>query len=238
MEKYIIPSSVLIRSDAAFPPWRIAPLSPRLRNWRLPLYGCATGGARNAGFVAVDDKKYFGQNNGSMKDAPEPTASGQGLEGVLLANRDRLIRFLITRGAGDAAEDVFQELWMRLSSRPSGPIGDPMSYLFRAANNHMLDRYRSERQLGMRELAWGDASTASDPSADTALISREQLKQADAAIDALGARTATIFRSFRLENKSQRAIAAEQGVSLSTVESDLRKAYEMLAALRRQFDEQ
>ena len=173
-----------------------------------------------------------------MNNADERLDLVRGIEGVLVANRDRLIRFLVSRGAGDAAEDVFQELWMRLADRSSGPIADPLSYLFRAANNLMLDRYRSSRQGNLREQAWGEAWQASEPSADTALISRQQLKQADAAIDALGERTAAIFRSFRLENKSQRAIAAQHGVSLSTVESDLRKAYGMLAALRRHFDEQ
>lgn len=172
-----------------------------------------------------------------MKDAEERIAPAQGIEGVLLANRDRLIRFLLARGASDGAEDVFQELWMRLSGKPSGPIGDPVSYLYRAANNLMLDRYRSARQSDLREQAWSDASLAGEPPVDSMLISRQQLAEVDAAIDALGERAAGIFRSFRLEGKSQRSIAAEFGVSLSTVESDLRRAYGTLAALRRQFNE-
>lgn len=162
----------------------------------------------------------------------------QGIEGVLLANRSQLIRFLAVRGAGDAAEDMFQELWMRLANRPTGPIADPLSYLYRAANNLMLDRYRSARQAHLREQAWGELSADGQPSAETSLISREQLAKVEATIDALGERSAAIFRRFRLEGSSQRAIAAELGVSISTVENDLRKTYRALAALRRQFDEQ
>ena len=112
----------------------------------------------------------------------------------------------------------------------------------RAANNLMLDRYRSERQAGQREQAWsaagdGNGERSDVPSADRAMIARAELARAEAVLDGLGARTATIFRRFRLDGVSQKAIAAEMGVSLSTVESDLRKAYGALVALRRQLDD-
>ena len=55
-------------------------------------------------------------------------------------------------------------------------------------------------------------------------------------IEATGTRPARIFRRFRVDGAAQRDIAAELGVSLSTVEADLRKVYAALAALRRQFD--
>jgi RNA polymerase sigma-70 factor (ECF subfamily) len=163
-----------------------------------------------------------------------------GIEGILLANRLRLIRFLEAQGAGDAAEDLFQELWMKLSARPTGPVAQPLSYLYRAASNLMLDRYRAQRQALQRDRAWSEATgRESDdrPSAEHSLILREQLARADAALAALGPRVATCFRRFRLDGIEQKAIAAELGVSLSTVESDLRRAYAALVALRRQWDE-
>ncbi|WP_076070329.1 RNA polymerase sigma factor [Sphingomonas montana] len=171
----------------------------------------------------------------------------QGIEAVLLANRDRLVRFLEARGAGDAAEDVFQELWMKLATHPTGPVGQPLSYLYRAANNLMLDRYRSLRQAALRDHAWADPDGAQDrddaaiaqspvTSVERTLIAREELARADAAVTALGPRAATCFRRFRLDGISQKAIAAELGISLSTVESDLRKAYGALVELRRQID--
>lgn len=42
-------------------------------------------------------------------------SAGQGMDAVLLAHRAQLIRFLESHGAGDAAEDLFQELWMRVT---------------------------------------------------------------------------------------------------------------------------
>ena len=171
-----------------------------------------------------------------MTDANQPTDAAQGIEGVLLANRDRIVRFLGVRGAGDAAEDVFQDLWMRLSSRQSGPVADPLSYVMRAANNLMLDRYRAARQRELRDAAWGEAAATAPPSAEAALISREQLALVDREIAATGERPARIFRRFRVDGIAQREIAREMGISLSTVESDLRKVYAVIAAIRRQFD--
>ena len=46
-----------------------------------------------------------------------------------------------------------------------------------------------------------------------------------------------MFRRHRIEGVSQRQIADEFGVSLSTVESDLRRAYGRIVAVRRAIDE-
>ena len=64
----------------------------------------------------------------------------QGLQLVLLNERGRLLRFLAARGAGDEAEDVLQDLWQRVAATPAQPIAEPLSYLFRAAENMMRDR--------------------------------------------------------------------------------------------------
>lgn len=166
-----------------------------------------------------------------------------GLEAVFLANRSRLLGFLKAHGAGDSAEDLLQELWLKLKAARTGPIAQPLSYLYRAANNLMLDRHRSTRQAVQREKSWTEATGATvpgrsdDPASDRALVAREQLALARKALAALGERPAAIFRRHRLDGVSQRDIAAEMGVSLSTVESDLRKAYAAMIALRRSFDE-
>lgn len=160
------------------------------------------------------------------------------MEAVLLANREQLIRFLAARGAGDAAEDVFQELWVHIAGSHTGPVAHPLSYLYRAANNLMLDRYRSARATEMREKAWGEYdSDRVHPSIERSLISREELARVDATINMHGERAAAAFRYFRIEGISQREIAARLGISLSTVEADLRKVYAALAELKGQIDE-
>jgi RNA polymerase sigma-70 factor (ECF subfamily) len=45
-----------------------------------------------------------------------------------------------------------------------------------------------------------------------------------------------VFRKFRIEGVGQRDIAQQLGVSLTTVEKDLQKAYRAMTALRQQFD--
>lgn len=167
----------------------------------------------------------------------KPSAAQGGMAALLLAHRAQLVRFLEARGAGHAAEDLFQELWIKLSAAPTGPIGQPLPYLYRAANNLMLDRFRSAQAAAKREQAWGEVGVEdAPPSTEQQLMSRELLAQTDAAIDALGERPAAIFRAFRLEGQAQRDIAARMGVSLSTVEADLRKVYGALARLKGQAD--
>ncbi len=45
-----------------------------------------------------------------------------------------------------------------------------------------------------------------------------------------------MFRRFRLDGVSQAEIAREMGVSLSSIEKDLQKAYRALARLKAKFD--
>jgi RNA polymerase sigma-70 factor (ECF subfamily) len=210
--------------------------SPRLHRRALPLYDGVIWGTYGAHQGGAHRQKMAFQSKQSMTSSHDRTPAVQGIEGVLLANRDRIVRFLEVRGAGDGAEDLFQDLWMRLTDRRTGPIAEPLPYIMRAANNLMLDRYRSTRQSDLRDKAWGEASAQQSPSTEASLISREQLALVETAITATGERPARIFRRFRVDGLNQRDIASEMGVSLSTVEADLRKVYATLAAMRRQFD--
>ena len=166
-----------------------------------------------------------------------------GLEAVFLANRDTLLRFLAAHGARDAAEDLLHELWIRVRAPRGGPIAAPLAYLYRAANNLMLDRHRALRQAAKRDADWsdiagGDVPGQSDaPPAERVLIAREQARLADQALEAIGPRAATILRRHRIDGVAQRVIAAEMGISLSTVESDLRRGYRAMIALKGRLDE-
>ncbi|TXC70626.1 sigma-70 family RNA polymerase sigma factor [Sphingomonas ginsenosidivorax] len=166
-----------------------------------------------------------------------------GLEAVFLANRGALLRFVASLGAGEAAEDVVHDLWLRIEAAPTGPIASPMSYLYRMANNLMLDRHRAVRQAERRDRDWtettgGAVPGQSDmPSAERVLIAREQAALADEALQSVGPRAAAIFRRHRIDGIEQRVVAAEFGVSLSTVEGDLRKAYQAMLAVKRRLDE-
>ena len=125
---------------------------------------------------------------------------------------------------------------LKASAGASGPIADPLAYLYRTANNLMLDRKRAELRQAKRDHEWSGAADgvgepASDaPSDERVLIARAELEAAEQALEALGERTSTVFRRFRVEGRTQRQIADELGISLSAVEKDLQRAYRAIAA--------
>lgn len=165
-----------------------------------------------------------------------------GLSELFMANRAALLRFLRARGAGDDSEDLLQDIWMKLEAKDLGPVADPLPYLYRMANNLMLDRYRSSTRRERREQDWsqGAGGVMADPSddlpVDERMILNHQLDEARATLRALGPRVEMVFRRFRIEGVGQRAIAQELGVSLTTVEKDLQKAYRAMIALKQKID--
>lgn len=141
---------------------------------------------------------------------------------------------------GDEAEDLLQELWLRAVTADSGPIAKPLSYLYRTAHNLALERYRQAARAQRRDQDWREsvsetiAGVSDEPSAERVLVGRERLRLAEETLLALGQRTATVFRRYRIEGVSQRDIAAELGISLSAVEKDLQKAYHAMIEFRKQ----
>ncbi|WBY08426.1 RNA polymerase sigma factor [Sphingomonas sp. 7/4-4] len=161
-----------------------------------------------------------------------------GLQRVILNERSRLLRFLAARGMSDDAEDALHDLWQRVAAAPAQPIADPLSYLFRAAENLVRDRRRSSVSRDRRHQDWHETSMPSEeaPTSERSLIARERLREVHSTLAALGPRVELVFRKCRLDGLGQAAIARELGVSLSSVEKDLQKAYRALAQLRAQFD--
>lgn len=167
-----------------------------------------------------------------------------GLQQLFEVHREQLLRYLRAHGAGDLAEDLLQELWLRISSERSGPIAAPRSYLFRAATNLMIDHRRSATQAQRRDVEWAGladrlpSSIANDPGPDRQLDSRRKLALVERELGKLPTRAVRIFRSHRIDGRTQREIASQLGLSASTIESDLRMVYQALDELRRRIDEE
>lgn len=166
-----------------------------------------------------------------------------GLGQLLLTMRPRLLRFLVARGVpSDQAEDLFQDLFLKLSDRPSGPIGQPAAYIFQVANNLLLDRRRSRLRREQRENSWTgvdlgeDVETDTGPNAERVLIARDDLRLVERLLDALPSRTSEIFRRYRLHDQPQKQIAADLAISVSAVEKHLQRAYRELVEIRRALD--
>ena len=169
---------------------------------------------------------------------------GDGLLGAaLIAHRAALLRYFIARRVPpDEAEDILQDLVVKLASHPSGPVAEPRAYLYRMAENMLLDRIRSEGRRRGREQAWVAAQSGvsldSDdrPSAERALIARERLAMISAALAALPERTSFVFRRYRIDGVPQRQIGEEIGISLSAVEKHLQRAYHAVIEAQTRLD--
>lgn len=162
-----------------------------------------------------------------------PAGAPAGLEAVYLANRAALLRFLRARGAGDGADDLLQELWLRIVSAPTGPVFDPLNYLFRAANNLLLNRVRHHQRQSARDEAWSDTQFGpGGTEADASLVARAEIAEARRRLTECGSRVEEIFFLFRVEGMRQREIAERLGLSLSAVEKDIQRAYRAIATMR------
>ena len=168
----------------------------------------------------------------------------QGLQLVFEQNREQLLRYLRAHGAGDAAEDLLQELWLKVEAGAKGPISSPRSYLFRAATNLMIDLRRSETQQQRRDEEWSGltdrlpGAAANDPGPERELDGRLKLERVEQELQRLPVRALSIFRQHRIDGLTQREIAERMGISASTIESDLRIVYRLLDDLKRRFDEE
>jgi RNA polymerase sigma-70 factor (ECF subfamily) len=146
-----------------------------------------------------------------------------------------LFRYLCARKvAADEAEDILQDLFVKLEGLKPGPVAEPRAYLHRMAENLLYDRRRSAGWRASREEAWmaarlgGMREADAQPSAERALIAREELELVSAALAGLPDKTLQIFRLYRLDGLRQREIASQLGVSVSSVEKHLRRAYEIV----------
>lgn len=165
-------------------------------------------------------------------------AEAGGLQRVLLEQRPRLLRFIAARGLPDDAEDVLHDLWQKLQFGSQQPVADPVSYLFRAADNLVRDRRRSGARRVQRQQDWHAAvgSDVEEPIGERVIIARQRLREVEAALGALGPRVNEALRRFRVDGLGQAAIAREMTVSVSSIEKDLRKAYDEIERLKAKFD--
>ncbi len=168
-----------------------------------------------------------------------------GLASVFMANRDVLHRFLRARlrGTGDP-EDVLQDLWVKLEALETGPVAEPLAYIYRMAENLVHDRRRSAMRRTNRETEWtkgqinGSLGLAVDsqPDAERHLLACDHLRRVDIVLDGLPERTAFAFRSVRIDGVPQKEIAASMGISLSAVEKHLQKAYRAVLEIQLRLD--
>ena len=172
--------------------------------------------------------------NNTIADSPER----RGLIGLFEQHRHELRRFLVARcGNASDAEDLMQDLWLKLTTLRPGPISNGKAYLFRIANNLVLDRARTALRAAARDGRWvqqelGGASVEErvDPAmpSDEAIAMSQEQALLQHAIAQLPDGAQKALRLYRLDGLSQSEVAQIMGISRSAVEKHLAVAMKHL----------
>lgn len=156
---------------------------------------------------------------------------------VYLAKREDLRRYFAMRlGSPEAAEDIVQDIYLRVARGIEADVASPAAFLYRLGTNLMLDRLRAQRRGQAREAGWRSASTtivggdevAEEPAADTAAAARQHLSQVVEALNDLTPACRRVFRLHKLEGLSHAETAERLGISRSAVEKHVSAALKHL----------
>jgi RNA polymerase sigma factor (sigma-70 family) len=139
---------------------------------------------------------------------------------------------------GDA-EDLTQEVFIRLAKRPDKNNGETLeAYVFKIASNVTADwgRSRASRRANAhRSLADISEDIAisniliEDRTPERVLAGKEALKDIETALSELTKRTREIFLLSRMEHVHHREIARLHGISVSAVEKHVLRAVAYLS---------
>jgi RNA polymerase sigma factor (sigma-70 family) len=175
-----------------------------------------------------------------MTSGPSSDEGQSALLRAYFEKRANLLRFFAARtGSLEAAEDLTQELYLKLSAR-EGVVDAwaPVGLLYRIATNLMLDTVRSAQRSAQREAGWrmvartdfGGAEVDEGPPADEVIVSRQRLDQLAEAVAELPPQMGRAFRLHKLEGLSQIQTAQAMGVSVKMVEKHVSMALKTLIA--------
>jgi RNA polymerase sigma factor (sigma-70 family) len=170
-------------------------------------------------------------------DLPPDASHSGGLRFHFDACAPSLLRLISARlGSRTDAEDLIQELWIKLETLETGPVAKPSAYLHRMALNLANDLVRTRVRRRGREAAWSDLMVAEHdsvavdpaPSPERALIAKQELVQLSQAMRALPDRALEAFRHHRVDGLSHAETAAAMGISKSAVEKHMAYALKHL----------
>lgn len=136
-------------------------------------------------------------------------------------------------GCADLASDALHDTWVRLKDKDEQRVMEsPAAYLMRVAVNIAVDIQRRQRRIAdgdeVEELL--DALVDPKPGPAQLAESRSELAQLTAAMERLPERRRLILVLVHWDGVPQKEVATRLGVSLRTVEYELKRAHDALDA--------
>jgi len=145
-----------------------------------------------------------------------------------------LVGYFVARTRDRAlAEDIVQDLFVRLGQLdPAFMPENPTAFLFQSARNIWCNHIRTHSRGRLRDGQWHDTQTSriesepvsEAPAADEALAARQRLAAMTVALGELPAKTQRIFRLHKVEGIRQADVAAQLGISKSSVDKHVTAA--------------
>lgn len=163
----------------------------------------------------------------------DPESSRAELLAVLQGMRPALTAFFVRRlRAPSQAEDLVQDLFVRMATAPVNADGNPEGYIFQAASNLLRDYYRREttRSRYLQAKSQEEQQSVDLIDAERLLAGRQGIDCVAQALKRLPERTRRIFVLYRLEGMQRKAIADAFGISVSAVEKQIATAMRLLLA--------
>jgi len=171
---------------------------------------------------------------------------------TVVRERTRLVNFIRRRIRDpDDAEDILQDVFHEFvqAYRLPAPIEQASAWLFRAARNRIVDRFRKKKEQPLADLSAAGDDAGSEYRLDLDLPAHDAgpealyarallLKALQDALDELPANQREVFIAHELEGRSFKDMVAESGVTLNTLLA--RKRYAVLhlrARLQAIYDE-
>lgn len=154
-------------------------------------------------------------------------------EGLIRQYHPMLHDYVVRRtGSADTADDILQNVFVRLwENRNSLKIrGSIKTYLFTAARNATIDAKISEGARKDRELVSAEERFRGEGEYDDPVERENLVNMVQRVVDDLPPACREIFELYRVYDLSYPEIAATLGVSLSTVKTQMSRAF---AALNR-----
>ncbi|WAC72456.1 RNA polymerase sigma factor [Roseateles sp. SL47] len=156
------------------------------------------------------------------------------LRNLLVQKYDQIRQSLaIKLGNTELASDALHEVWLRLEREPeiAGPVQNPQAYLVRMGINLAIDVQRSQSRLLSTEEVEELMHTLPDPSPGPSELAevRSEMACLMAALAEMPTRRREVVLLVRLEGWPQKEVARHLGISLRTVESELKAAQQFCA---------